>query len=250
MLKILTIGNSFGTDCNHYLHDILKAAGIESRTVNLYIGGCSLERHWANVEKNACEYQYQLNGQATERAVSIEQVLREEAFDVVVVHQVSGESGWEMTYEPFLGRLISWLKEKTAARIVMNETWAYEPGSPHAHFLRYNRDSAEMFSKLKAAYEHKAEEYQLPLIRTGEVVQKLRALPYFDGTNGVITRDGFHLSFLYGRYAAALCWARKLAGIDVLENPFAPVADFLPGEEANPEIIFAIKSIVKETITH
>ena len=93
MLKVLTIGNSFGTDCNHYLHGILKAAGIESRTINLYIGGCSLERHWANVEKNAREYQYQLNGQATERAVSIEQVLQEETFDVVVLHQVSGERG-------------------------------------------------------------------------------------------------------------------------------------------------------------
>ena len=249
MLKILTIGNSFGTDCNHYLHGILASAGIESKTVNLYIGGCFLEKHWANMEQNARAYQYQFNGHATERMVSIEEVLQEETFDVVVVHQASGDSGWAMTYEPFLSLMLDWLKERTAARIVMNETWAYETGSPHPHFMRYNRSQQEMFEKLKAAYHDAAIRHQLPLIQTGEVVQKLRALPYFDGTSRLITRDGFHLSFLYGRYAAALSWARKLAGIDVISNAFVPVVDFMPCEEADPEILECMKKIVAETVS-
>lgn len=249
MFKVLTIGNSFGTDCNHYLNGILAAAGIECKNINLYIGGCFLEKHWANMEQNACAYQYEINGQATERRVSIEEVLKEEAFDVVVVHQASGDSGWAMTYEPFLSLMIGWLKERTRARIVMNETWAYETGSPHQHFMRYDRSTEKMFQQLKAAYHDAAERHQLPLIETGEVVQKLRELPYFSGSNGVITRDGFHLGFLYGRYAAALCWARKLCGIDVMANAFVPSVNFMPSEKADPAIIDAIKTVVCETIT-
>ncbi len=57
MISILAIGNSFSNDATYYLNDILEASGVENRVVNLYIGGCSLERHWQNIEGNKREYQ-------------------------------------------------------------------------------------------------------------------------------------------------------------------------------------------------
>ena len=48
--KILVIGNSFGEDATHFLHDLALTRGINTKVVNLYIGGCSLERHWRNIE--------------------------------------------------------------------------------------------------------------------------------------------------------------------------------------------------------
>ena len=56
MINILAIGNSFSQDATHYLHQIAGADGVETKVVNLYIGGCSLERHWANVQSGAKDY--------------------------------------------------------------------------------------------------------------------------------------------------------------------------------------------------
>ena len=47
-MNILAIGNSFSRDATAYLHQLLTASGMENTVVNLYIGGCSLERHWQN----------------------------------------------------------------------------------------------------------------------------------------------------------------------------------------------------------
>ena len=49
MKKILAISNSFGVDANRYLYGIARAAKEEIRVVTLYIGGCSLYRHYRNM---------------------------------------------------------------------------------------------------------------------------------------------------------------------------------------------------------
>ena len=48
-MKILAIGNSFSEDAMYYLKNIADADGVEVKAVNLYIGGCNLERHWKNI---------------------------------------------------------------------------------------------------------------------------------------------------------------------------------------------------------
>lgn len=56
MYKILAIGNSFSEDATYFLHQICEAANIESKIVNLYIGGCPLEKHWRNIEDDRPDY--------------------------------------------------------------------------------------------------------------------------------------------------------------------------------------------------
>ena len=54
VIKILTIGNSFSEDAvEQHLHDIAKADGVKVIIGNMYIGGCSLERHLNNAKANA-----------------------------------------------------------------------------------------------------------------------------------------------------------------------------------------------------
>ena len=48
-MKVLSIGNSFSQDAQKYLHRLAKQDGVELKTVNLYIGGCSLQRHYLNM---------------------------------------------------------------------------------------------------------------------------------------------------------------------------------------------------------
>ena len=44
-MKLLSIGNSFSVDAQAYLHQVAKAEGETLECHNLFIGGCSLERH-------------------------------------------------------------------------------------------------------------------------------------------------------------------------------------------------------------
>ena len=244
MYKILAIGNSFSEDATYFLHQILESSGIENEVINLYIGGCSLERHWRNIENNYSDYQYQKNGVKTDRYISIQEILNENQFDVIVTHQASGDSGWENTYEPFLGLILKYLSGHSDAGIYLNQTWAYEKNSNHESFMRYNREQQQMFNMLEKAYESAGQRHGLPLIKSGEAVQKIRETSYFQNGNRCITRDGYHMNFLYGRYAVALMWAKALANIDVIANCFIPKIDYMPFESADIRIINQIKQIV------
>ncbi len=248
MYRLLAIGNSFSEDATHFLHQICESSGIETEIINLYIGGCPLERHWKNIEKDIHEYQFQLNGIPTSRYVSIAEALKERDFDFIITHQASHDSGWENTYEPFLGLILDYLKQHSKASLYLNQTWAYETTSNHEAFMRYNRNQSEMYAALKAAYEAAARRHSLPLIPSGDVVQKLRETPYFNSDFRSITRDGFHMNFLYGRYAVALTWAKKLFDIDVMQNSFVPEVKFLPSEKADLQIIEEIKKNVAATV--
>ena len=58
-LKIIAIGNSFSEDAvENNLWELLDAAGIPAIVGNLYIGGCTLERHYNNSVADAPAYRY------------------------------------------------------------------------------------------------------------------------------------------------------------------------------------------------
>ena len=64
-MKVLAIGNSFSNDAMRYLHGIAKADGVDMKTVNLFIGGCPLSRHYANIHNDAADYDFEFNGVRT-----------------------------------------------------------------------------------------------------------------------------------------------------------------------------------------
>ena len=248
---ILAIGNSFSRDATAYLHDVCESMGLSAFVVNLYIGGCSLERHWSNVEKNERAYQYQENGIITDRYVSISEVLHSKPWDFIVTQQASHDSGWLDTYEPFSVLLFEYLKKEVpGAQLVLQQTWAYEVNSDHGGFMRYNWDQQEMYQRSRDNYHMIAEKYGAFLIPCGDVIQHIRKHPEFDVTRGgrSICRDGFHMHFLYGRYALACTWAKALLN--------APVQDcsFLPGgceteEVPDPQLLALIQKVICDTVT-
>lgn len=246
-LKVLAIGNSFSEDATCYLHQIAAADGVQMKVVNLYIGGCPLERHWQNILTGEQAYQYQENGVKLEKYVSIEEMLGAEKWDYVTVQQASPDSGWSDTYEPFLELIVGYIREKApSARILMHETWAYEIDSTHSGFYRYHCNQQEMFERLFKAYHDAAKRYDLQLIPSGELIQKLRTLPEFDYENGGISlcRDGFHMHLLYGRYAVAAMWYGVLTGRRLKGNSYLPVTENLPGEEVQKGKL----QLIRETV--
>ena len=223
--NILAIGNSFSRDATACLHDVCESMGIPVFVVNLYIGGCSLERHWSNVRSNEQAYQYQENGTVTDRYVSIAEILHSRPWDYIVTQQASHDSGWMDTYEPFSGLLFGYLeKEVPEAQICLHQTWAYEADSCHSGFIRYNSNQQEMYRRSRENYCAIAEKYSIPLIPCGDVIQNLRNRPEFDPAKGgmSICRDGFHMHYLYGRYALACTWAKTLLQAPVRSCAFLP----------------------------
>ena len=224
VIRLLAVGNSFSDDAFHYLHDLAAADGVELRAVNLYIGGCNLETHWRNACSGEKLYLYMENGVSTGRYVSIAETLEEGPWDYIMTQQASHDSGWMDTYEPFMGILVeTFRREAPGARILLQETWAYEHTSTHNGFLRYHRSQQEMYEKLRRCYYAMAEKYQLEVIPCGDLIQTARALPAFDTRAGgqTLCRDGFHMN-LYGRYLLACAWLKKLCGVSVSNNPFVP----------------------------
>lgn len=251
MINILAIGNSFSQDATHYLHQIAEADGVETKVVNLYIGGCSLERHWANVQSGAKDYLYELNGKSTERYVSVQEALQEEKWDYIVTQQASHDSGWAETYEPFLGSLVDYIsKQVSGAKILIQETWAYEIDSTHGNFPRYHNSQQEMYERLSRAYNEAAHRHGLKLIPCGDVIQKLRKIPPFVYEEGGISlcRDGFHMNYIYGRYALAAVWYKTITGNSVAENTYIPITPFAPDEKVDMESLRVVKDTIERSL--
>ena len=88
--------------------------------------------------------------------------------------------------------------------------------------------------------------FSLPLILSGELIQKIRQLPEFASGVKCICRDGFHMHYIYGRYATACAWTKKIFGVTVTGNSYVPVTDKLPDETADMQLIATIQKLVDE----
>ena len=86
-LKILAIGNSFSVDAMQWIYEIAEDCGVKELTLgNLYIGGCSLERHDKNTVTSAPEYIYFKNTHGvweSKESCTILDGIKDEAWDVI-----------------------------------------------------------------------------------------------------------------------------------------------------------------------
>lgn len=223
-MKILSIGNSFSEDAHRWLHKLSKINDVSMETANLYIGGCSLETHWTNMMQNNAYYDLQLNGNAGEKKISIAEALKMDTWDVITLQQVSQLSGMGDTFEPYLSNLASIVrKAQPNAKLYFHQTWAYEVDSDHPGFANYDRDQKQMYDCIINASENAAKTIDAEVIPVGRAIQAMRKnIPEFDYPNGGISlcRDGYHLTFDYGRCAAAATWLHTLTGMKVKANEF------------------------------
>ena len=242
MLKILAIGNSFSTDATRYFKAVADSVGEDMIVVNLFIGGCSLERHASNVASGEAAYLYELNGESTQRYVSLQEAIAEQAWDIVTVQQASKVSGIAEAYEPFGSDLLKFVRTNAPqAKIFFHMTWAYELDSAHKHYGNYNHSQQLMYEMIVEASEQFARNHDLGMIPCGKAIQAIRKLPAFDYANGGLSlcRDGHHMSLDYGRYALACTWTEVLLGANVLNAGFAP-------EGTDPVLLAQIRQTVHD----
>ncbi len=203
-LKVLAIGNSFTASLMPQLPACAKALpGANLDFATLVIGGCSLERHWQNVEKSsdpefrpysvmwsftsAPDKKSSPFGDAVvKKKANIPQMLKAVKWDIVTLQQVSSKSFMPETFEDYLGKLIAKIRELAPqAEIRLQQTWAYcdantgvcadaTPGKPGS----YKLNQQGMYEGIVSTYDSYAAKYHLKVIPSGDAVQAYRkALP-------------------------------------------------------------------------
>ena len=212
-MNILAIGNSFSQDATTYLHQVAKADGEDITVINLYIGGCSLERHYKNIMADAPEYDLQFNGVSTKVKVSIRQVLISRKWDYIVTQQCSPECTVYGSYQPYLDKLAEYIHfYAPEAELIIQQTWAYERDSARLNTLMGYSDPEFMYRDLKDAYDKAAASIGARLIPCGEAFIRL-------ARRGIVHhRDTFHASRGLGRYTLALVWYETLLGKSAIGN--------------------------------
>ena len=225
-VRILAIGNSFSQDAvEQYLHELAEAEGISTIIGNMFIGGCSLERHVKNARDNAPAYAYRkigTDGKKREKGkMSLEAVLADEAWDYVSLQQASPFSGMYETYEASLPELIEYVKARLPkkTKLMLHQTWAYASTSKHSGFKNYNCSQLTMYQAIADAVKKAAKANKIKIvIPSGTAIQNARTSFIGDHLN----RDGYHLDVKIGRYTAACTWFERIFKHNVVGNPYAP----------------------------
>jgi len=235
-LKILGIGNSFTRDAMEHLYQIAQDAGVDVILGYLYIGGSSLAQHWENARLNLPRYEYYKNVDGTWRAQNNRTLLfglRDEAWDLITLQQVSELSGVSASYteNDVLQNLIDYVnanKTNPEVKLGWHLTWAYQAGSTHSGFATYQRNQHVMFASIvNAVRKHIVTNQAFDLIiPAGTAVQNVRTSFIGD----TLTRDGYHLSLNLGRYIAGLTWLRAITGVPLDDLTWVPSSYEVPAE--------------------
>ena len=216
--KILMVGNSFSQDTMMYAPAAAKSAGVELCGYDLYIGGCTLERHMQVLTAGTNDYIFERFSDLPEQKglykYTLDEGLAYDEWDIITFQQGSPKSGQPDSYS-FLDPLYAHVKEKMAGRNVRyawNMTWAY------AMEHNYGHNQMAMYHAIYDTVDAEVRPRGLDVIPTGVAVQAAR-LHFADP---ILTRDNFHLSLDIGRYTASLTLIYRLLDIDPARVTFRP----------------------------
>ena len=224
VIRILAIGNSFSEDAvEQNLWNIAQADGVQLIIGNMYIGGCTIERHVNNMRDNKADYAYRkigLDGQKVQtRNFTLAQAVADEPWDYISVQQASGVSGMYESYA-LLPELVAWIRRTAPqAQVIFHQTWAYSQTSTHQEFPNYDSDQITMYYAIQDASARAVKDNDIDiLVPSGRAIQYARCMV----PEKNITRDGYHLNMRYGRFIAAATWYETLCGKSILNNPYRP----------------------------
>ena len=223
-MNVLSIGNSFSTNAHKFLPYMAKAAGKELLLCNLFIGGCSLEQHWNNWREENTAYDYEVylpDETELSRApeVALHEAVEDEEWDIITIQQCSHLSGIPESYSPYLSELAEYCRMvHPKAKIMLHQTWAYEPTTEHSGFANYGRNQQEMYKALTEAYADASMEADIDLIiPSGRAWQTARnTIP-----DRLTVDDGYHGNDL-GCYLAGACFYEMIFNESIYENAFYP----------------------------
>lgn len=228
-IRILAIGNSFSEDAvEQYLYELAAEGGDNLIIGNAYRGGQGLQSHWDVVVNNRADFEYRkvVNGKKTNsNQKTLLQCIVDEEWDYITFQQVSQDSGILSTYEPWLSRLLAYVKghaKNPDVKFGMHRTWAYAKNSTHGGFANYGKDQQAMYEAIVNAVNEIVEKHDdfSIIVPTGTAIQNARGS--FIGDN--FCRDGYHLTYGLGRYTAACTWLEIFTGQNPVDKTYRPAS--------------------------
>ncbi len=236
-IKLLSIGNSFSVNAHTYIRQIASSDGINIILGNLYIGGCTLERHWNNAVNDARDYAYYKTNEPV-KISTIKEALLEEKWDYITFQQASGKSGVIQSYHPFLSNISDYVKQYVPnAEQIIHQTWAYQTGCDWEGFINYDYDQQQMFIKLKNAYKEAAKHLGIRvIIPCGEAFQNARAI-----IGDILCCEDKAHAGSNGCYLASSVWYETLTYNNIIDNKYTP-------EEVKSEHLTILKQCAHEAV--
>ena len=214
--SVLCIGNNYSRDMVYYLHQLAQGR-YDIDIAYLHGENANLRYHARYISMDGDPYSlWQTNkdtGMIEKRAdhISVQQVLTQQNWDAVILHQNLFFAGYPGTYNADLDYLLDFLRANTQTKIYWNMTWAaadtLSDESVRSRFQTYYSSSnAIMYNAvLTATKQHivgtnstfgAAFDGWIP---TGIAIENLR-----ETLGEVVTADGHHLSLELGRLAASM----------------------------------------------
>lgn len=231
-IKILSIGNSFSEDTSEHMADIIKSLGsTDFKVANLYIGGCSIKRHYNNIVNDLSEYVYSENtgdGWKKTENFSIAKAIQSDNWDVISIQHGTGDGSRYTAIASYddLPALVARVKELAgdSVKIAFNMAWVAEPESTHHEIKSYFGDQNLMYEKLTELTESVVVPTVDVVCPAGTAVQNARQC-----ISKKLTRDDFHLSNGLGRYIAGMTFLKSVCDIDITAVTWCP-DDVTPSE--------------------
>ncbi len=226
-LKILFIGNSFAVDTMEHVADIAANAGVEDIKLNvLYIGGCSINRHYRNITDDLRIYELFENvgnGWTSTAGKGITPTVESDDWDVIAIQHGTAD-GSRYAEEDSYRNLPALVQKIRAiapehAKIVFNMTWVGDANS-HEEMIAFGNNQQAYYRAVAALTEKTVVPVEgIDIVSpTGTAIQNARAMKL-----GVpLTRDKYHLSLALGRYIAGLTFFKAVTGTDISYIDWAP----------------------------
>mgnify|MGYP003294603956 CR=1 FL=1 len=223
-IKLLSISNSYGKNALWELYDICKAEGVKEIDIAvMYIAGCSLDKHWENIQKNNAEYEVFRNNNGSwtsTKNCTIDSLLAEGDWDVITTQNSSGLSGKTDGYNN-LNNVADYIKSKCPnSKLVWHQIWGYQEGSQWLTPNNYNGDEKLMYQSIVDCTNN----IVIPsgkfdsVVPVGAAIMNARTSKL---KNQVHLDDGSHLSEEFGYYVAAYTWYCHLTGQGTYDTKFA-----------------------------
>jgi len=218
-LKILFVGNSFAVDTMEHTANIALSLGIEKiKFCTLYVGGCSIDMHYAHAMGDLPVYTYYTNegdGWKSVSAHRISDAVKSEDWDIIAIQHGTNNGARYTSPECYakLTPLIEYIKEMAPdAKIAFNLTWMGESTRQHHEIISYKGNIKLMREKLVEVTRDTVlnNPYLDLFIPTGTAIENARTSKI-----GLLTRDCFHLSMDKGRYIAGLTFIAAVTGLSI-----------------------------------
>ena len=223
-LKVLCIGNSFSVDTIEHVPNIALHSNVKNvKFGNLYIGGCSINKHFNNATNNLANYEYFVNegkGWTSTLNHSIYEALQSESWDYISIQHGTADGSRYADINSYLNleNLIEYIKTNSLGnpKIVFNMTWVGERGSHEELLSVFNNDTKKYYEEICKLTRDKVSKCQgLDIVSpTGTAIQNARTSVFRD----MICRDSScHLSLEFGRFIAGLTLVGCLTDADLTQ---------------------------------